>query len=97
MTRTRVGWIISIIVGLAAGVGLWFVATAILVLAGFSFYAVHVSAYFALGICIIGSPLVYAATKKRNPHSAKYRVAPLLLGTLLMTLYLAIGMLIAHP
>lgn len=97
MTRTRIEWAISAIAGLAVGLGMWFVSGFILMLAGFSFYAVHAAATFELILWIVAAPHVYMRVKKRNPHVARYRVAPLLGGALVITLYFVIAMAIAHP
>jgi len=83
--------------GLAAGVGLWFVSGAILVLFGFSFYAVIAAVFLELVIWIIVAVLVHKRVRTQRPETFKYRVAPLLAGMLIVIVYIAVGMIVSHP
>lgn len=97
MTRTRIEWIAFTAIGIAAGIGLWFIALVVLLMAGLSFYAVHVAAYAALIIWLTAAPLIYIKYKKTNPHATTHRITPLLGGMAFTLAYFAIGTTLWNP
>lgn len=97
MVSNRVEWIIWAAVGLAAGIGLWFVSLVILMMAGFSFYAVTAAAFLELLIWLVAAPFLYRRFSRHHPQATKYRLMPLLAGTLIMILYFVCAMVITHP
>lgn len=96
MNRNRIDYLIFALIGLVAGVGLWFVSCAILFLMGLSFYAVSAAAYFELILWLAIAPVIYVRVNRRNPTAAKYRVAPFLGGGLVMVLYFVTALLVVH-
>ncbi|OBJ93995.1 hypothetical protein [Mycobacterium sp. 1245852.3] len=96
MNRNQIECVVFTLIGLAAGVGIWFVSCAILFLLGLSFYAVHAAAYFELILWSAIAPVIYVRVTRRNPTIAKYRVAPFLGGWLIMVLYFVAALLVVH-
>lgn len=84
-------------IGLFAGIGLWIIAGLILMLCGFSFYAVHLAAYAALALWAIAAPVIYLNARKASPHRAYHRVAPLLVGAGVTVTFLAVIWAIGRP
>ena len=76
---------------------MWFVAVNILLLFGFSFYAVIAAGFLELVIWMIIVAVLVQQRAQRRTDIFKYRVAPLLLGMLVVISYVVIGMLVAHP
>ena len=97
MVGNRVGWVLWAGVGLAAGIGLWFVSLVVLMMAGFSFYAVTAAAFLELLIWLVAAPILYTRFSRQHPQATKYRLVPLLAGTLVMVLYFVGATLITHP
>ncbi|OCB11771.1 MULTISPECIES: hypothetical protein [Mycobacterium] len=96
MTKNRVQWVAFLGMGLAAGIGFWFLVTFTLAAAGFYFYALHIASYVAVALWLIASPVIYINTNKSHPHAAAYRIAPLLIGMGLMVSYFAVAWTFAH-
>ncbi|MFL0286795.1 hypothetical protein ACJH6H_16170 [Mycobacterium sp. SMC-21] len=63
---------------------------------GFSFYALHIGSYVAAVLWLITGPLIYFRINKAHPHTATYRVAPLLMGMGLVVTYFAVAWTISH-
>lgn len=96
MNRNHIERLVFALIGLAAGVGFWFVSCAILLLLGLSFYSVTAAAYFELILWLAIAPVIYVRVSRRNPAIAKYRVAPFLGGGLIMVLYFVTALLVVH-
>lgn len=97
MTRNRVEQVIWGAVGLAAGIGLWFVSVTILMLFGFSFYSVIAAVFFELVVWIVAAVLVQQQLRRQRPEVFTYRVAPLLAGMLLTIVFFVVCELIEYP
>lgn len=96
MGKNRIQWLAFLALGLAAGVGFWFLVTFVLAAAGFSFYALHIGSYVAVVLWLIAGPLIYIRINKAHPHTATYRIAPLLIGMGLVVTYFAVAWAISH-
>ncbi|KIU14226.1 hypothetical protein TL10_25515 [Mycolicibacterium llatzerense] len=94
--KYRLVWLGFLVLGLVVGVGFWFLVTFVLAAAGFSFYALHIGSYVALVLWLIAGPLIYIRVNRAHPHTATYRIAPLLLGMGLVVTYFAVAWAISH-
>lgn len=92
----RIQWVVFLGMGLAGGVGFWFLVTFTLAAAGLYFYALHIASYVAAILWLIAAPLIYINTNKSHPHAATYRIAPLLIGVGLTVSYFAVAWTAAH-
>ncbi|WP_156765259.1 hypothetical protein, partial [Mycobacterium sp. 1245852.3] len=70
MTKNRVQWVAFLGMGLAVGIGFWFLVTFTLAAAGFYFYALHIASYVAVVLWLIAAPVIYINTNKSHPHVA---------------------------
>jgi hypothetical protein len=61
------GWVALGLLGMLAGFGLYMLSGYILLLVGFSFYAVGNAYFLAFAIWLVGAPVLSARSKKRDP------------------------------
>ncbi len=96
MSKSRIQWLGFLVLGLAVGMGFWFLVTFILAAVGFSFYALHIGSYVAVVLWLIAAPFIYVRTNRAHPYTATYRIAPLLVGMGLMVSYFAVAWAVSH-
>lgn len=96
MSKDRIQWLVFLAIGLAVGLGFWFIVTFALAAVGFYFYALHIASYVAVVLWLIAAPLIYINTSKTHPQAATYRIAPLLIGMGLMVIYFAVAWTFTH-
>ena len=96
MSKSRIEWLGFLVLGLAVGMGFWFLVTFILAAVGFSFYALHIGSYVAVLLWLIAAPLIYFRINKAHTQTANYRIAPLLIGMGLMVIYFVVAWAVSH-
>ncbi|MFL0176486.1 hypothetical protein [Mycobacterium sp. SMC-13] len=96
MSKNRIQWMGFLAIGLATGIGFWFLVTFILAAVGFSFYALHIGSYVAVVLWLIAAPLIYIRINKAHTHTATYRIGPMLMGMGLILTYFAVAWAVSH-
>jgi hypothetical protein len=60
-------WVTLGLLGVLAGCGLYMLSGYVLLLVGFSFYAVGYACFLAFAVWLIGAPVLYVRSKQRDP------------------------------